>query len=98
MAAAIHNSGGKVQQKQIGYLPSLALHCLALPCLALLYTTYRQKEKKRNLGFHVSISPPPPPPRGPPPPPAPLKRVPKFKNPLGTSKVGGALAPTLVPW
>jgi hypothetical protein len=44
MAAAIHNSGGKVQQKQIGYLTSLALHCLALPYFTL--PTDRKKRKE----------------------------------------------------
>jgi hypothetical protein len=51
MAAAIHNSGGKVQQSKLDTY-------LALPCLALL--TDRKKEKKRNLGFHVSIPSPTP--------------------------------------
>jgi hypothetical protein len=46
MAAAIHNSGGKVQQNKLDTY--LALPCLALPCLTLLYLTLPTDRKKRK--------------------------------------------------
>jgi hypothetical protein len=87
-----HSQLREVKYKQNKLDTYLALPCLAWPGLALPCLTLPTDSKKSKEIWVFTF---PYPPRGATPTATtPLKRVPKFKNPLGTSKVGGALAST----